>query len=429
MEPSAGATRIRDAKWARVGAASGVPYRRRVGTSPDRPLVRLASDELARGPWVYGRQVEPAPGVEDGALVAVEDASGRFVGHALFNSNSDIRLRWLSRGRTNALDRLEAFLAARLRAADDLRRRVLRLPDASDAYRIVHGEGDDLPGLVVDRLGPVIVCEHHALGFLRLAGELERALARLYPDARIVHRVPDGAQRAERIAPGDLPPAADAGDVGEVWITEHGVRYPVLPAGGHKTGWFCDQRENRVHIGALARGRSVLDLFCNTGGFALQAAKQGARSVKAVDLDEKTLARARAAAAANGLDVELVHADAFDVLRAVARGPESERPELVVCDPHKLIPSRAALEAGRRKYLDLFALSLGAARAGGLVAAFSCSGALELEGFIGLVFAAARRSDRGIRLLAILEAGPDHPQRPDFPRSRYLKGALVALDR
>jgi 23S rRNA (cytosine1962-C5)-methyltransferase len=167
-----------------------------VATTPDRPCVRLASDELMRGPWVYGRQVEPAPDVADGALVVVEDASGRFVGHALYNSNSDIRLRWLSRGRKNALDRLEDFLGARLRAADDLRRRVLRLPETCDAYRIVHGEGDDLPGLVVDRLGPVIVCEYHALGFLRLAGEIERALARLHPDARIVHRVPDGAQRS-----------------------------------------------------------------------------------------------------------------------------------------------------------------------------------------------------------------------------------------
>src|SRR5204863_478070 len=162
-----------------------------------------ASDEIARGPWVYGRQVLDAPGVEDGALVAVNDASERFVGHALFNSSSDIRLRWLARGRKNALDRLPEFLYAKLRAADDLRRRV----------------------------------------------------------------------------------------------------------------------------GELARGRSVLDLFCNTGGFALQAARQGARAVRAVDLDEKTLARAKAAGAANGLAVEWRHADAFDVLRECARANENERPE------------------------------------------------------------------------------------------------------
>jgi 23S rRNA (cytosine1962-C5)-methyltransferase len=397
-----------------------------VSTPPDWPLVRLESDEIARGPWVYGRQVVPSEGVDDGALVAVEDASGRFVGHALFNSGSDIRLRWLARGRKNALDRPGEFLAARLKAADDLRRRTLRLEEVSNAYRIAHAEGDDLPGLIVDRLGEVLVCEYHALGFLRLKDEVEAALARLYPGLSVVHRVPEGAQRAEKIAARELPPEPE---LGERWIEEHGLAYPVLAAGGHKTGWFCDQRDNRVRLGALARGRSVLDLFCNTGGFAMQAARQGARHVRAVDLDEKALSRARAAAERNSLPVECVHADAFDVLRSVSAGKESDRPELVICDPHKLIPSRAHLETGRRKYLDLFALGLAATRPGGLMAAFSCSGALELEAFLGLVFMAARRAERGLRLLAILEAGPDHPQRPDWPRSRYLKGALLALDR
>jgi 23S rRNA (cytosine1962-C5)-methyltransferase len=390
------------------------------------PSVRLASDELARGPWVYGRQVCAAPGVEDGALVAVEDASGRFLGHALYNSASDIRLRWLARERKNALDRPAELLYARLRAADELRRRVLGLEAVTDAYRVAHAEGDDLPGLIVDRLGRTLVCEYHALGFLRLRREIEAALLRLYPGFALVARVPESAQRAERIAAQALP---EAPPPEAVWIEEHALRYPVEPAGGHKTGWFCDQRDNRVRIGALARGRKVLDLFCNTGGFALQAARQGAREVRAVDLDERALARARAAAEANGLALECVHADAFDVLRQTAAAKEAERPELVVCDPHKLIPSRAHIEVGRKKYLDLFTLTLAATRPGGLVAAFSCSGALSLEAFLGCLFLAARRAERGLRLLTLMEAGPDHPQRPDFPRSRYLKGALVALDR
>jgi 23S rRNA (cytosine1962-C5)-methyltransferase len=391
------------------------------------PLVRLESDEIMRGPWVYGRQVLDAPGVEDGALVAVEDASGRFVGHALFNANSDIRLRWLSRGRKNALDRPAEWLAGKLKAADDLRRRTLRLEEQGDTYRIVHAEGDDLSGLVVDRLGAVLVCEYHSLGFLRLRAEVEAALLRLYPGTTVVHRVPDGARRAENMPPTLLP--EESADLGEHWITEGGLRYPVRAAGGHKTGWFCDQRENRVALGALARGRNVLDLFANTGGFALQAAKQGARRARAVDLDEKAVERAGRAARENGLTVECVHADAFDVLRAVAAGAEAERPELVVLDPHKFIAGRAQLETGRKKYADLFTLGFRAARPGGLLAAFSCSGALELSDFLGLVFAAARRAETPMRLLRILEAASDHPQRPDFPRSRYLKGALVAVDR
>jgi len=397
-----------------------------VPTAPSRPLVRLATDELARGPWVYARQVQAPPDLEDGSLVEVLDASERFVGHALYNGASDIRLRWLSRGRKNALDRPGEFLAARLKAADDLRRRTLRLEESTDAYRIAHAEGDDLSGLIVDRLGPVLVCEYHALGFLRLRGEVEDGLRRLYPEATVVARVPDGAARAEGIAPRDLPVEPE---LEEIWIQERGLRFPVLPAGGHKTGWFCDQRDNRATVGALARGRDVVDLFSNTGGFALHAARAGARRVRAVDLDEKALARAERAGAANGLSVEWTHADAFDVLRTLAAEPEGRRPELLVCDPHKLIPSRARYEAGRRKYSDLYTLALAATRPGGLMVGFSCSGALELEAFLGLLFQAARRAERGVRLLRLLEAAPDHPQRPEWPRSRYLKGAVLALDR
>ncbi len=389
--------------------------------------MQLATDELPRGPWIYARSVASADGVESGSIVEVLDASGRFVGHGLYNAASDIRLRWLSRGRRNALDRPDEFLARRLRAADDLRRRTLRLQETSSAYRVCHAEGDDVPGLIVDRLDRVLVCEHHSLGFLRLSSEIERALVALYPGARVLHRVPPPAARAEGIRPAELPPTPPA-DL-ELTIEEHGLAFTVRPGVGHKTGWFCDQRENRLQLAALARERSVLDLFCNLGGFALQAARGGARSVRAVDLDEKALELARRASEANRLAVDFVHADAFDVLRATAAERESLRPELVICDPHKLIPSRAALEAGRRKYLDLYALALGAVRPGGLLAAFSCSGALPLQGFLGILFAAARRAACGTRLLALLEAGPDHPQRPDWPRSRYLKGALLAVDR
>ena len=387
------------------------------------PNVRLLTDELHRGPWVWGRNVAPPDGpLEGGALVEVEDASGRFVGHALWNGASDIRLRWLARGRKSALRSPRAFLTERLRVADRLRRRVLGIERASDAYRIAHAEGDELPGLVVDRLGGTLVCEYHALGFWRLRAEVEGALAALYPEHALVRRVPPGAARSE----GFTPAADELGpEPAEVWIEEHGIRYPVLPGRGHKTGWFCDQRANRVRLGALAAGKSVLDLCCNAGGFALQAARQGARRVRAVDLDEVVLERARRAGEQNGLDVDWIHADAFHVLRAVAAAPERERPDVLVLDPHKLIPGKADLESGRRKYGELNALAFQALRPGGLLFTFSCSGALDLPGFLGIVFGAARRAEREPRLLEIVGAGPDHPQLPDWPRSRYLKGALL----
>jgi 23S rRNA (cytosine1962-C5)-methyltransferase len=313
-----------------------------MGTSADgRAVVRLATDDLSSGPWVYGRHVAPAErGIEDGSLVEVIDESNRFLGHALYNAASDIRLRWLSRGRKTDLDRPREFLLKRLKDADTIRRRVLKLPDVTNVYRVAHAEGDDLPGLIVDRMNDILVCEHHALGFWKLREDVQWALEQLYPGARVVHRIPQGAIDAENYPRRELDQQVEAQD--ETLIEEHGLRYEVRPGAGHKTGWFCDQRDNRLAMAQLAQGRDVLDICCNAGGFALQA--------------------------------------------------------------------------------------FGVARPGALVASFSCSGLLQESQFIGMLFQAARRAGRGLRLLGAMEAGPDHPQRPDFSRSRYLKGALLALD-
>ncbi|MBI5363891.1 MAG: class I SAM-dependent rRNA methyltransferase [Planctomycetes bacterium] len=386
-----------------------------------RPTVRLATDELPLGPWIYARQVEPPrEGVEDGALVEVEDASGRFVAHALYNANSDIRLRVLARGKKSDLREPRDFLLRALSNADRLRKKLLRLPEVTEAYRVAHAEGDDLPGLVVDRLGSVLVCEHHALGFWKLRADVEWALNELYPGFEVVHKVPKSAENAERFSP--EPPR----DVGETTFLEHQVRYRVTPGRGHKTGFFCDQRDNRLEVARYARGQYVLDLCCNTGGFALQAARAGAQRVRAVDLDEVVLERARAAADENQLSVEFQHADAFDVLRAART--DRERPGVVVLDPHKIVANRNQLEEGLHRDGDMNTLALETVKPGGLLATFSCSGALDLPTFLGMLFQSARRARRPIRLLGVLGAAADHPQRPEFSRSRYLKGALLAVD-
>jgi 23S rRNA (cytosine1962-C5)-methyltransferase len=385
------------------------------------PAVRLLTDEIPKGPWVFGRQVEPRDLPSDGALVEVHDRSGRFFGHGLYNGASDIRVRILARGKKSELRNPREFLLRRLSAADRIRKRVLRLPEIADAYRVAHAEGDDLPGLVVDRLGDCLVCEHHALGFWNLRREVEAALGDLYPGFPVVHRVPKTAAKSEGFEPEEA-----TSDLGERWIREHGLEFPVRPGHGHKTGWFCDQRENRITVAALAQGADVLDVCCNAGGFALQAARAGARRVTGIDLDEVVVARAREAAARNGLTAEFVHADAYDALRSVKS--DREKPGLVVVDPHKIVKSKANLEAGLKSYSDLNTLALEVVRPGGVVATFSCSGILDLPTFLGMVFQSARRAERGVRLLATLGAGPDHPQRPDFSRSRYLKGALLSID-
>ncbi|MEO0652738.1 MAG: class I SAM-dependent methyltransferase, partial [Planctomycetota bacterium] len=319
--------------------------------SPSRPLpeVQLDDDRLSRGPWIYARRIRSvSEGIEDGDLVEVLDASERFVGHGLFNGRSDIALRMISRGRRTDLARPDQFLLARLKRADDLRRRALALPQVTDAYRVVHGEGDDLPGLVVDHLGDTLVVEHHALGFWRLRDTVEKALRQLYPERHVVHRIPAGARRAEGYDEQDLIEAEEAGTEREILVTEHGVRHPIRPGAGHKTGFFCDQRDNRRRIAELSAGKSVLDLCCNTGGFALHAARAGARTVTGVDLDEVVLERAEQGARENRLEVEWHHLDAFRYLRGAREA--QQRHQLVVLDPPKLAHGRRDVDAALLKY-------------------------------------------------------------------------------
>ena len=387
--------------------------------------VQLDSDEeVTAGPWIFARQVRDFIARPlDGTIVEVLDRSGRFLGHGLYNSASDIRVRMLSRGRRTDLDKPRQFLLKRLKSADDLRRKWLRLPDVTDAYRVAHAEGDDLPGLIVDRLGQVLVCEYHSLGFFQLREDIEWALGQLYPGLSTLHRVPNNAARAE-----GFQPPEDPRDPGEQTIREHGVEYTVRPSGGHKTGFFCDQRDNRLLVAQHSAGRDVLDLCCNQGGFALQAKKHGARRVRGVDLDEVVLERAEASAQKNRLEVAFIHADAFPFLRYERSRPENERAQVVIVDPHKMIGSRQGMEDGMKKYHDLNALAFESVRGGGLVASFSCSGLLTEAGFIGMLFQSARRANRSVRLIQQLGAAPDHPQRPDFARSRYLKGALLHVE-
>ncbi len=395
---------------------------------PSYDQVHLGVERIPPGPWVYARLTDDygpgGPPAADGAIVEVIDGGGRFCGHALYNSTSDIRLRMLSKGKKSDLDRPREFLTRSISAALRLRRKVLRLDEVTDAYRVVHAEGDDLPGLIVDKLGDVVVCQYHSLGFWLLREELEAVLRELLPGHAVIHRFARSARAAEGIPESD--PGADGDDVGERLIQEYGVRFVVHPGESHKTGWFCDQRDNRRRMASFAKGRDVLDLCCHAGGFAIPAALAGAHHVTAVDLDEEPLERAKAAAAENKVDIAFRHADAFDVLREVNKS--RRRPGLIILDPHKLAKGKRDLEAAKTKYRDLNALAIGGAAPGGILATFSCSGALDLPAFAGIVFQAARRAEREVRLLEVLGASVDHPQRPDFGRSRYLKGLLLAVD-
>ncbi len=376
--------------------------------------VRIRRDALPDHPWVYRKQVaEAETGTRNGDPVRILLSTGRPAGAGLYNGKSQIALRVLTRDPAAEIDR--AFLERRIASAVRLRREVLRLDERTDAYRLVNSEGDGLSGLTVDRYGRVLVAQIRCLAFFRLAPDVREILERHFPGSRMVYR---RDAQAEKIEGFRVP---DPEDVPEVEIRADGLRYGVDPAAGHKTGLFLDQRDNRLLAALVARGRTVLDLFCYEGAFALACAKAGAKRALGVDLDEEAVARAVRNAERNRLDVEFRHADAFEILRGKPRA------DLILLDPPRWINSREEDEAGRSRYFDLNRLALEALPDGGLLMTSSCSGRLSREDFLGILRMAAARTGRVLRILAVNGPSPDHPVTTDFPEGHYLTAILAAV--
>jgi len=352
--------------------------------------------------------------VRPGEAVEVRTEGGAFVGRGFYSPRSVYGVRIYDRNEKGPpLD--GAWVKARVKAAADLRAS-LRIDEGTDAYRVVHAEGDGLSGLVVDRYADAAVVEVGARGIFERLDDLEEALRAVLGIRRMVVRADKDVEEIEgfRVVERHAEPV-------RVVVREGPLRFHVDCRGGHKTGFFCDQRESRAEVARLAKGRRVLDLCCYTGGFALAAAKGGAREVLGVDLDEEAVALARENAELNRLDVPFEHADAFDFLR---KGP---RADLIVLDPPKLAARREDLGRARRKSVDLNALAFGALPSGGLLFTFSCTGLFSAEEFEGQVREAAARAGRDASVLRATGQPPDHPVDLSCPETRYLSGLLLCV--
>ena len=348
-----------------------------------------------------------------GDLVAVFDKEGQPFGTGLYNPKARVPLRMVDHGETNVGE--DIFLQ-RIEEAIDLRLKSLGLPQAADAFRVIHSDGDRLSGLVVDKFADVLSIEVHSLGiFQRLPSWLPLMHQRL-GTRRFVLEVDEKVARMEGIFPKKLP----SDSVRSVRIREHGVRYEVNFEEGHKTGFFCDQRENRRRFIRWTPGQTVLDLCCYTGGFALAASVLGqATEVTGVDLDEKVIALAKRNANLNQARIEWVHCDAFSYARQVQQNGRSW--DVVVVDPPKLVLSRDDEEDGARKYEDLNRLALRVVRRGGFFVTCSCSGLVSAEHFEFLVTKAAHKERRRLQFLDRTGPGADHPVMSNCPEGRYLK--------
>jgi 23S rRNA (cytosine1962-C5)-methyltransferase len=387
------------------------------------PAVRLKNAWKSSHPWIFQRLVEkPAQRPKPGSIVDAYGVDGGFVGRGFYNGHSRIALRILETDPAVPVD--AGWFARRIGAAVALRREVLRLDEVSDAWRVVHSEGDGLSGLVVDRYADLLVVEFFAAGMYRHREWIYEALRAQFPGCRLHAFADEHVQKQESF---DFRPwnSAGSGPVAPAIVTEHGVRFRADPAGAHKTGFFADQRDNRLWLSRHVAGRRVLDLCCNTGGFAVHAAVGGAGEVVGVDIDGDVIAIAQGNARLNDVRPRFVQADIFPWLRDASNN--GERYDVVVLDPAKMTRDRDQVIPALKKYLDMNRLALGVVAPGGLLATFSCTGLVSEEQFLDMLRRAAFYAGRTVQVLKVSGAGPDHPFLASVPESRYLKAVFCRV--
>ena len=385
---------------------------------------------LRRHPWIYANAIDRVEGKpSSGATVVVRAHDGRFLARAAYSPHSQIRLRAWSFDEGEPID--HAFFKRRVQRAFAHRQAFVR---ETGAVRLIFGEADGLPGLIVDYYVEdsgagrgQLVCQFMAAGVEAWKEAIVAALVsatgcpNVYERSDVSIREKEGLEQTTGVLAGDAPP--------DTLVTrENGVRYHVDVRTGHKTGFYVDQRDNRALVQAYAAGRDVLNCFCYTGGFSLAALGGGAKRVVSIDSSGEALALARANVEVNGFDAQRAQwldADAFRTLRSLV--DEGERFDLVVLDPPKFAPAREHVDRAARAYKDINLSGFRLLRPGGLLFTYSCSGAIDADLFQKIVAGAAADARVDARILKRLGAGVDHPLLAAFPEGEYLKGLLLQI--
>lgn len=395
---------------------------------PDTDLVGTAMAALKKGEgrslkagglWIYDNEIAEVKGdFEDGDIISVEDFDGYFLGYGFINSASKIRIRMLSRRRENRIT--PAFLEDRVRAAWVYRKNVID----TGSCRLIFGEADFLPGIVVDKFSDVLVVESLALGIDRLKPllleDLKKVLAEdgvkirgIYERSDAKVRLQEGMERCKDFVgePFDT----------KVEIVENGVRYHVDVKEGQKTGFFLDQKNNRAAICKLCPGKRVLDCFTHTGSFALNAGMAGADSVLGVDASELGILQARENAKLNGLEdkVKFECADVFELLPKLEE--RGERYDVVILDPPAFTKSRQATKNAVKGYREINLRGMKLVKDGGFLATCSCSHFMDQELFAKTIREAARGVHKRLRQVEFHTQAPDHPILWAADESYYLK--------
>jgi len=385
------------------------------------PSLRLKKDQerrlLAGHCWIYSNEVDaqatPLKAFEPGQSVEILSNRGRWLGHGYVNPHSLICARLVSRDKKRALS--PALWVERIRMALDLRERLYPRP----FYRLIFGESDGLPGLVVDRYGDLLAVQITTAGMERSRADVLTALEQVLRPKCIVLRNDTQVRELEGLAPGVETILGSAPD--DLELEEGGARFRVSPLNGQKTGWFYDQAENRARLPRFGTPSRVLDVCTYVGAWGVQAAVAGAEEVVCVDSSPAALEHVGENADRNGVVARVsgLQGDAFDVLRALR--DQQERFDMVILDPPAFIKRRKDEKEGTQAYQRLNRMGLELLESGGLLVTSSCSFHMGRSAFLRTVQQAARRAVRGLQLLEAGGQGPDHPIHPAIPETAYLK--------
>ena len=373
-----------------------------------------------RHPWVFSGAVESEVDANlPGQTVRVESSSGKFLGYAAWSPKSQIRLRFWSFNEQDKID--ENFFYSRLQEALSYRS---ASNVASNARRLVHSEADGFPGLIIDQYDQVLVLQFLSVGMEYWRDVLIRQLIDLTGLECMYERSDTEVRRLEGLEKqcgsilGELPP--------NFVIKEHGLKYCIDVENGQKTGFYLDQRANRAKIQEISNNKEVLNCFCYTGGFSLNALCGGAKFVTSIDSSGQALQMAKLNGTMNGLQEEKatwMKADVFASLRKFR--DQGRNFDLIILDPPKFAPTKQNVEKASRAYKDINLLAMKLLNLGGLLASFSCSSAISPELFKKILAGSAEDTGHDFSILDTFSADQDHPQILSFPEGQYLKGVLL----
>lgn len=375
---------------------------------------------LAQGhQWVFSNEIKTVHGEpEPGDLVEILRYDEKFLGLGFYHPHSLIAARLLSREREEiSFD----FFEGRIYRALQLRKRLF---PGSESFRVVHGESDFLPGLIIDKYNEFLSLQTFSYGMDRRLTLICDVLESIFHPKAIVERNESPLRSLEGLP---LKKGVLRGSLDQTIITEHAIKYKVDLLNGQKTGFFLDQRENRKAIQTFAKDAEVLDCFCNEGGFSLNALKAGAKQVVGLDVSDHAIAKAKVNATINQAEGVAFHVgDAFDQLKEYVTA--GRRFDLVILDPPSFSKSKKTVATALRGYKEINTLALKVLHAGGILATASCSHHVTEESFLSSVEAAARSAHRSLQLLQFSGASPDHPVLSAMPETKYLKFAIFAVN-